>query len=148
VTEKRTSGTTASAVTGTIRVLVVADSGAAMSGVTASLAQSASVEIIAYANGRAPLDRILAATKPDVVLIDEMRRPGLAAARVAETLAGDPLAVIVGTAQSPDSTWMVEGLRRGASAVIPRDLPPEPLTRVLGEVLAAAALRATGVSAA
>jgi DNA-binding NarL/FixJ family response regulator len=120
------------------RTLVVADSGAVMAAVTAKLCHLENVEIVAYASGHAHVDAIVRATAPDVVLIDEMCWPGLALARVAETRAAWPPAVIIGLAEHPDTSWVLDGLRAGAAAVVPRDLDAAMLALVLREALAAA----------
>jgi DNA-binding NarL/FixJ family response regulator len=120
-----------------IRVLVVADSGDVLSRVTASLCRVESIDIVAYASGRAPVDAIVRAVGPDIVMVDEMCWPGLALARVDEVRAASPRAVVVGLVERPDAGWIVEGLRAGAAAVVPRDLEPETLRLVLAEALGA-----------
>ena len=119
-----------------IRVLVVADAGDVLARVTASLCRLDSVDIVAYASGRTPVDAIVRAVGPDVVMVDEMCWPGLALARVEETRVAAPSAVIVGLVERPDAGWIVEGLRAGAAAVVPRDLEAETLRLVLQEALA------------
>ena len=119
-----------------IRALVIADSGVVMSQVTAALCQLGNVDIVAHANGRAPVARIARAVSPDVVLIDEMAWTGLALARVAEVREAAPLAAVVGLAERPDAPWVLAGLRAGAAAVVPRGLEPATLGLVLDEVLA------------
>jgi DNA-binding NarL/FixJ family response regulator len=119
-----------------IRVLVVADSGDVMQRVTATLCQIDRVDIVAYASGRTPVDQVVRAVGPDVVLLDEMCWPGLALTRLAEVREACPLAVVIGLVERPDDSWIVEGLKAGAGAVVPRDLEPETLQLVLGEALA------------
>jgi DNA-binding NarL/FixJ family response regulator len=118
-----------------IRVLVVADSGDVLSRITGQLCRLERVDIIAYASGRAPVDAIVRATAPDVVMVDEMCWAGLALARVAEVNEAHPGAVVVGLVERPDAGWIVEGLRAGAAAVVPRDLDHETLALVLDEVI-------------
>jgi DNA-binding NarL/FixJ family response regulator len=120
-----------------IRALIVADDGAVLAALTATLSQLERVQIAAYASGRAPVDRVVGAVAPDVVLVDEMCWSGFALARIAEARAVDPLAAIVGIAHRADADWILDGLRAGASAVVPRDLPPETFWQLLRETLAA-----------
>lgn len=122
-----------------IRVLVVADCGDVLSRITEVLCKLERVDIVAYASGRAPVDAIVRAVAPDVVMVDEMCWAGLALARVEEVRAADPGAVVVGLVERPDAGWIIDGLRAGASAVVPRDLEPETLDLVLQEALSAAA---------
>lgn len=117
-----------------IRVLVIADSGAAMAAITGSLAALPGVDIAGYASGRARVDRILSSTPVDVVLVDEMI-PGLARTRVEEIRATHPGAAIVGVTTGAESRWAREGLLAGAAAVVPRDLAPATLGVVLRDVL-------------
>ena len=118
-----------------IRILLVADSGLVMSNVTATLCRIDRVEIVAYASGRAPVEAIVRAVRPDVVLVDEMCWPGLAIARVSEIGKASPAANVIGLVERPDASWIVDGLRAGAAAVVPRELEPATLALVLQEVL-------------
>jgi DNA-binding NarL/FixJ family response regulator len=124
-----------------IRTLVVADAGSVLAGMTSTLCRLEHVDIVAYASGRAPVDAVVRAVGPDVVLIDEMRRPGQALERIAEVRAAEPLAAVVGVTDRPDSSWVAEALRAGATAVVPRDLAPETLGLVLGEALTSPQLK-------
>jgi DNA-binding NarL/FixJ family response regulator len=126
-----------------IRVLVVADCGEVLSRITGVLCRLDRVDIVAYASGRAPVGAIVRAVAPDVVMVDEMCWAGLALARVHEIRETDPGVVIIGLVERPDAGWIVEGLRAGAAAVVPRDLEPETLDLVLREELAPAPLTAT-----
>jgi DNA-binding NarL/FixJ family response regulator len=127
-----------------IRVLVVADSGEVLSRITEVLCRLAHVDIVAYASGRAPVDAIVRTVAPDVVMVDEMCWAGLAVARVDEVRASRPEAVVIGLVERPDAGWIIEGLRAGASAVVPRDLEPETLSLVLQESLSATAAAQAG----
>ena len=122
-----------------IRVLVVADSGDVMQKVTATLCRIDRVDIVAYASGRTTVGGITRAVAPDVVMVDEMCWAGLALARVKEVREAQPTAVVLGLVGHPDAGWIVDGLRAGATAVVPRDLEPETLQLVLDEALAAPA---------
>jgi DNA-binding NarL/FixJ family response regulator len=117
-----------------IRLLVVADSGAVMSAITQSLHQLRGVEIVAYASGRARLDQVVRSVGPDVVLIDEMRRSGRAAARIAEVRTALPGARVIGLTDRLESPWVLDALRAGASTVVPCDLEASTLEAVLHEV--------------
>jgi DNA-binding NarL/FixJ family response regulator len=124
-----------------IRTLIVADAGNVLAAITSSLCRLEHVDIVAYASGRARVDAVVRAVGPDVVLVDEMRRPGRALERIAEVRAAEPLAAVVGLTDRPDSSWVAEALRAGATAVVPRDLSPETLGLVLREALASPQLK-------
>jgi DNA-binding NarL/FixJ family response regulator len=117
-----------------IRLLVVADSGPVMSAITQSLGPLPGVEIVAYASGRARLGAVVTAMSPDVVLIDEMRRSGRAAERIAEVHSALPDIGVIGLTGSLESPWVIEALRAGASTVVPSDLDGTTLGAVIHEV--------------
>jgi DNA-binding NarL/FixJ family response regulator len=120
-----------------IRVIVVADSGPVMATVTRALGGISHVEIVGYASGRVQVGAMVRSLSPDVVLIDEMCWSGLALTRVAEVRKVAPGTVVVGLVEHPDAGWIVEGLRAGAAAVVPRDMDAATLDRVLTEALQA-----------
>jgi DNA-binding NarL/FixJ family response regulator len=124
-----------------IRVLVVADRGAALAAITGSLCRLAHVDIAAYASGRARIDAIVGAVGPDVVVIDELRRPGAAETRIAEAVGAAPQTPVLGLSERADGPWTMAALRAGATAVVPRDLEPHALATVLSEVLGAARMQ-------
>jgi DNA-binding NarL/FixJ family response regulator len=119
-----------------IRVIVVADAGPVHAAITASLRELADVDIVAFAHGRAPLAPLVRAHVPDVVLLDEMHRPGLALERIAELRSAAPGLAVVGLADRSDSLWVVAALRAGAAAAVPRDLHAGTLHQVLVEAIA------------
>ena len=116
-----------------IRVLVVADSGAAMAAVTDSLWAIAGVEIAGYSSGRAPVAAVVHAVQPDVAVVDQMSWTGLALNRIQEIRAAQPDVAVLGLSDR-DADWVIAGLRAGANAVVPRDLQPATLALVLREV--------------
>jgi DNA-binding NarL/FixJ family response regulator len=118
-----------------IRILVVADAGAVMASITQSLYRLPNVDIVAYASGRARLGAVVTAVRPDVVLIDEMRRSGRAAERIAEVRQALPEAGVVGLTDRLESPWVIDALRAGAATVVPFDLEAATLDAVLREVV-------------
>jgi DNA-binding NarL/FixJ family response regulator len=119
-----------------IRVLVIGDSSPTRAGITRALCRIERVDIIAHARGRTSIYTLVETLRPDVVFVDELRGPGLAVTRVREALAAHPATVVIGLVERPDAGWIVEGLRAGATAVVPRDLDPSTLALVLDEALA------------
>lgn len=116
-----------------IRVLVVADSGAAMAAVTNSLYDIAGVDIAGFASGRACVEGVVRAVDPDVVVVDQMGWTGLALNRIREIRAASPGAVVLGLSDR-EADWIIDGLRAGANAVVPRGLQPATLALVLREL--------------
>jgi DNA-binding NarL/FixJ family response regulator len=119
-----------------IRTLVIADASTSRASLTGALCSLPEVDIVAHASGSAPVGPIVTAIRPDVVFVDELRWVGEAVARVREVRLAHPAAVVIGLVERPDAGWIVDGLRAGATAVVPRDLDPTTLALVLDEALA------------
>lgn len=118
-----------------IRALVIADSNPTRTSITGALCALSAVDIVAHASGTAPVGTLVETIRPDVVFVDELRWVGEAVARVREVRTAHPEAVVIGLVERPDAGWIVDGLRAGATAVVPRDLDPTTLALVLDEAL-------------
>lgn len=116
-----------------IRVLVVATSAIIRAGLHAVIATDPGLEaaVAGRATGGAALAADIAATRPDVVLVDlEWRRdepaPDLPEIGLAP---GDPAVVVL--VDDPAGAWVVGALRSGIHAVIARDAPPEAIVATI-----------------
>jgi len=125
-------------------VVIVADSGAEMAHLTASVSDLRHVEIVRHASGRAPVLQLVAAHRPGLVLISEMSPRRLTLERLSEVRAGAPEAVVIVVADA-GSPWLAQALRDGATAVVPGG---SPLATVLNEVLSPDPAAATPVALA
>lgn len=119
-----------------IRALIVGDSSPARASLTRALCSLEGVEVIAHARGRSSVFSLVETLRPDVVFVDEQRWTGHAIARVRDALAAYPPTVVIGLVELSDAGWIVEGLRAGAAAVVPRELGASTLGLVLDEALA------------
>jgi DNA-binding NarL/FixJ family response regulator len=117
------------------RVLVVADGGVEMAGLTAAVALLPRSELVRHASGRAPVTRLVAAHQPSLVLIGEMSPLDLTVERLSEVRAAAPDAAVVVVAAETGSRWLATALRAGATAVLPGGLGPNALVAVLQDVL-------------
>jgi DNA-binding NarL/FixJ family response regulator len=117
-----------------MRAIVVADSGPVLAALTRALVENG-VEIVRHASGRTRVDALVRGFEPDLVLIDEMRWPPMALARVGEVRQAAPSASVVVMAERLEGNWLAEALRMGAAAVMPASTDPETFRRVLTEVL-------------
>jgi DNA-binding NarL/FixJ family response regulator len=117
------------------RALIVADSGPAMAALTQSLRRMPDLDIVRYASGRSSIGRIVRASAPDLVLIDQMHWRDAALARLAETRREAPAAAVVVLAAEHDAAWLADALRAGAAAVLPGGVDGATLELVLREVL-------------
>jgi DNA-binding NarL/FixJ family response regulator len=117
------------------RVLLAADSGATMVCLTDAVATVRGSEIVRYGNSRTRLDRILGATRPDLVVLADLRTEEGALARLAEVRGTLPRAKVVVLSSSAEAGWLADALRADAAAVVPGRLEPRTLGIVLREVL-------------
>jgi DNA-binding NarL/FixJ family response regulator len=118
-----------------MRALVIANSGQALASMTCSLVELKRVDL-RHASGATHVDRQVRSFAPDLVLIDDMRWPPLALARIQEVRSAAPDAAIVVTTAELEGDWLADALRLGADAVLPAEADNETFMRVLDEVLA------------
>ena len=122
------------------RVLVAAASAVVRAGLESIIGASPALEVAGSAAGTASLLQQIEAAQPDVVLLelepgDEGPAPSL--------MALGPLTGSLGVvllADSPDTAGIVEALRLGARAILPREAQPE-------EIVAAVEAAAAGLVA-
>ena len=119
-----------------MRAIVIADSGPVLAALTRGLVEIDGLELVRHASGRSRVDAQVRGFAPDLVLIDEMRWPPLALARVADVRRAAPGAAIVVVAERLEGDWLADALRLGAAAVMPAHADPDTFRRVLTEVLA------------
>jgi chemotaxis response regulator CheB len=115
------------------RVLVVADSGPMFARLTTAVGTVRGAYIVRHGSSASPLDRLLGALEPDVVLIGDLLAPADAPARIADVRRAAPGALVVAL-RSKRSPRVLAG---GASAVLPADLEPTALGEALTAILAA-----------
>jgi DNA-binding NarL/FixJ family response regulator len=118
-----------------MRALVIANSGQALASMTSLLVELKRVDL-RHASGATHVDRQVRSFAPRLVLIDDMRWPPLALARIQEVRSAAPDAAIVVTTAELEGDWLAEALRLGADAVLPADADSEMFLRILDEVLA------------
>jgi DNA-binding NarL/FixJ family response regulator len=122
-----------------IGVVVIADNGAALQRLSKLLSELPNVHIARHCSGGAPVGPAVAAAAPDVVLLDELRWPGMTVRRVAEISELSDARIIV-CASRLESGWLADALRAGASALVPQSADAATLGIVIGEVVLADAL--------
>ena len=121
----------------TIRVVVADDHGVVRDGLCYLLGQERDVEVVGEAGDGAQALRVVAATSPDVLLLD-LYMPGLDGHGVLEALRGlaDPPAVVVLTSASDDE-HLVRAVQAGATSYLLKTAAAE-------DVVAAVRAAATG----
>jgi DNA-binding NarL/FixJ family response regulator len=119
------------------RVVLVADSGPVLAGLTAAVGTVPGAYIVRHGSTSSPLDRLVAPLAPDLVVIGDLLVPTNALARLGEVRRAAPAALVVVLTSSPAASWLADALRVRATAVLPGDLEPHSIGVVLREVLAA-----------
>ena len=121
---------------GHVRVVIVDDDALVRAGLAMILRGDPTIEIVGEAaDGEAGLD-LIAATSPDVVLMD-IRMPRLDGLGATARLMGQPAPpkVIVLTTFDADD-YVVRALRDGASGFLLKDTPPEQIVEAVHKVAA------------
>ena len=72
------------------RLVIVADGSVAAHGVRMALRQTSGFHVVGFIDGRRPAAATLAHVRPDVVIVDDMPEPELAAARLREAAVSSP----------------------------------------------------------
>jgi DNA-binding NarL/FixJ family response regulator len=119
-----------------IGVLVIADNGASLQRLSNFLSELPDVHIVRYCSGGAPVGPTVVAAAPDVVLLDELRWPGMTVRRIAEITELSRARVIV-CASRLEAAWLADALRAGASALVPQSADAATLGIVMREVVLA-----------
>jgi DNA-binding NarL/FixJ family response regulator len=119
------------------RVIIVADSGAALSDLTAAVATVPGAYIVRHGSTAGSLERLIRSHAPDLVIIGDLLAPDRALMRLAEVRSVAPEAKVVVLSSTPEADWLADALRAEASAVLPGSVEPHTLGLVLQEVLAA-----------
>jgi DNA-binding NarL/FixJ family response regulator len=122
-----------------IGVVVIADNGAALQRLSKVLSELPNVHIVRHCSGGAPVGATVAAAAPDVVLLDELRWPGMTVRRVAEIRELSRARIIV-SASRLESVWLADAMQAGASAHVPQSVDARTLGILIRDVVLADAL--------
>ena len=116
-------------------VVIIADSGAEMARLTATVHAAPGMVLVRHASGRSPVASIVAGHQPMLVVLGEMSPRRLVLERLAEIRRVSPDSRVVVVAEDADARWLGSALSAGANAVIPGGPSAEALGTVLQEVL-------------
>ncbi|MFI7613210.1 response regulator [Nonomuraea terrae] len=119
---------------GPIRLLIVDDDAMVRAGLSMILGAVADIEIVAEAGDGAEVPPLVAAHRPDVVLMD-IRMPGIDGLTATETLrrTSAPPEVVVLTTFHADAQ-VLRALRAGAAGFLLKDIAPGDLVRAIRRV--------------
>src|SRR3712207_9495258 len=98
------------------RLVIVADGSVAAHGVRLALRQTSGFHVVGFVDGRQPAGATLSHARPDVVIVDDMRGPDLAAARLRETREAVPDALALVLLHSMDDDRPAAAFDAGARA--------------------------------
>lgn len=118
------------------RVVLVADTGAALADLTAAAGSVPGGYIVRHVSGTAPLDRLVAPLAPDLVVVGDLVEPAHALARLAEARGVCPEAAVVAVSSAPAGGWLAAMLHAQATALVPAGLQPAALGALLRAVAA------------
>jgi DNA-binding NarL/FixJ family response regulator len=116
-------------------VVIIADSGAEMARLTATVHAAPGLVLVRHASGRVPVASIVADHQPSLIVLGEMSPRRLVLERLAEIRRVSPDSRIVVVAEDADARWLGSALGAGATAVVPGGPSADALGTVLKEVL-------------
>jgi DNA-binding NarL/FixJ family response regulator len=117
-----------------MRVLIVADPRSAAA-IRRDLGNAAVHTLIdGYVDGHHSCTKVVARLRPDVVVVDEMRTPANALARVREIRATVPNAKVVLLADRMAGEWLTEASAAGVDAAVAKRLGPASVGMLVREV--------------
>ena len=114
-------------------VVIIADNGAELARLTASVQRIRGAEIIRHASGRASVARLLAQYAPSLVVMGEMTPRRLTFERIREARSASPQSTIVVIAATAGARWLAEALQSGATAALPVEAGAAALEALLEE---------------
>ncbi|MEU5691726.1 response regulator transcription factor [Actinosynnema sp. NPDC020468] len=112
-----------------IRVVIVDDHPVVRDGLRGMLAAAGDLEVVGEAADGAEAVAVVAATRPDVVLMD-LRMPGVDGVTAIGRLRDDPAKVLVLTTYDTDSD-VLPAIKAGATGYLLKDTPREELFRAV-----------------
>jgi DNA-binding NarL/FixJ family response regulator len=117
------------------RVLIVADHTLVVHSIRMALRQAAGFQIVGCVDGRRSTRAQLVQLRPDVILLDEMRRPEDGLARLREAAADAPDAERLLLASAMDDDRLAAAFEAGACAVVSKTVHPIAFGTLLREIV-------------
>jgi DNA-binding NarL/FixJ family response regulator len=120
-----------------VRLLLVADDPLSASALRRALRTAAAFDVLdGYADGLASCAAIMAAHRPGVVVVDQMRSRDTTIRRIGEVRAALPKAKIVLLQNAMDPSWLTAAAAAGADAAIAKSFRLEGIGALVREVAA------------
>ena len=118
------------------RLLLLADHPLIMQAMRMALRQTAGFQLVGYVDGRECASARLSELRPDVIVVDDMRCPDAALARLREAAEHAPRAECLLLTGRMDQEWVDEAFHAGAGAVVSKTVHPVALGTLLREIVA------------
>jgi DNA-binding NarL/FixJ family response regulator len=117
-----------------MRVLVIADTRFAAEMIQRALHRDAATQLVGCIDARTSCVEEVVATRPDVVVLDEMATPAVALARIAEARGAALNAKVVVLAARMEAPWLHEAVDAGADAAICKSLQPAAIAMLVRSI--------------
>jgi len=118
------------------RLLLMADHPLIVQAIRLAVRQTAGFQVLGYVDGRRCARSVLVELRPDVIVIDDMKNPEHALARLREAADSAPTAECLLLSARMDEDWLDEAFAAGASAVVSKTVHPVALGTLLREIVA------------
>jgi DNA-binding NarL/FixJ family response regulator len=120
---------------GTRRVLVIANHPGIVYAFRRVLRQTSGFTLVGYVAGHAPVGAVLADSRPDVVIVDDLGAPPQAVKRIADVHAALPEAKVILLVPDTSLDWLEDAVRAGAHAVLSKTIDPVSAGTLLREIV-------------
>jgi DNA-binding NarL/FixJ family response regulator len=119
----------------TKRLVIVADNSLIVDAISVGLRKSGEFNLLGFADPRRTSAATIVATKPDVILLDDLDRSERAVTLIRELKAGDDHLSIIVLSVEMGSDWLDHVFNAGANGVISKATHPVALATLLRETL-------------
>ena len=117
-------------------------------GIRLALRQTSGFRVIGFVDGRREAVDRVADAAPDVVLVDDMHEPELAACRIHEAAIAAPAAKVLVLTGDMSPAWQRAAFAAGADALVSKDCHPVALGTLVRELADGHVVQRGGVDAA
>lgn len=119
----------------TRRLVIVADNSLIAEAIRIGFRKSGDFTLVGYADGREATAKSILRASPDVILLDDMARPGRPLALLRAIRAEDEDVAVFVLSMDLDSEWLDRAFRAGSTSVISKATHPGALVTLVRETL-------------
>jgi len=114
-------------------LLIVTDHAVVAESIRLALRQTTGFQVVGFVDGRTPITALVAQARPDVVLVDDMLKPGTALERLHDIAQATPDARVILFSDDMEPEWLDEAFEAGADTVISKTVHAVSLGTLLRE---------------